>query len=126
LRPDALGASRILDLGESGNRLMLAKGTVFTHLKSDHIALRIAPGWHVNAHKPGQDWLIGAAMTGADANWPTGKPLEAGFSNVPINVYDGELTIPIDGATEGQIEMTLQVCSDEICLEPETATFRLP
>ena len=126
LRPDALTASRILDAGESGKRRALAKGTVFVHLHPDHVELRIAEGWHVNAHKPGQDWLVGAEINGAKAIWPDGKPLNTGFSDSDIAVYDGNLSVPVTRSSGQTFEMTLQVCSHEICLEPETVTFRLP
>ena len=126
LRTDALVASRILDTGETGHRRALAKGTVFAHLGRDALVLRIAPGWHVNAHEPGQDWLIGADLEGAKAEWPPGEPFEAGFSNGEIAVYNRSLTVPIREISNETLDLTLQVCSDEICLEPETATFRLP
>ena len=126
LRPDALTASRILDQGETGRRRALAKGTVFAHLQAGELHLRVAPGWHLNAHEPGQDWLIGATVEGAFADWPAGDPFKAGFSEDEIKVYEGSLTVPIRDLSGPVLDLTLQVCSDEICLEPETATFRLP
>ncbi|MEL7153539.1 MAG: DUF255 domain-containing protein [Pseudomonadota bacterium] len=126
LRTDALLASRILDSGGSGMRRAMSKGTVFAQLLNDHLRLRIAPGWHVNAHEPGQDWLIGANLTGAAADWPEGHALQTGFTEQSINVYDGAMEIPIVPLQDNALRLTLQVCSDEVCLEPETATFRLP
>lgn len=126
LRTDALAASRILDTGESGRRRALAKGTVFAHLGQDALMLKIAPGWHLNAHEPGQDWLIGANIEGAVASWPAGKPFRAGFSAEEITVYEGTLTVPVRDISGETLDLTLQVCSDQICLEPETVTFRLP
>ncbi|MEM7684792.1 MAG: DUF255 domain-containing protein [Pseudomonadota bacterium] len=126
LRPDALIAARILDDGESGRRQSLARGTVRAHLLSDRLDLIIADGWHVNAAQPGADWLIGASLQGTSAAWPEGKPFEAGFADAEIRVYDGRVSVPLDNAPSGKIILTLQVCSHEICLEPEEATFRLP
>lgn len=126
LRTDALAASQILDTGESGRRRALAKGTVFAHLGQDALMLKIAPGWHLNAHEPGQDSLIGANIEGAVASWPAGKPFRAGFSAEEITVYEGTLTVPLRDIFGETLDLTLQVCSDQICLEPETVTFRLP
>ncbi|MEL7000169.1 MAG: protein-disulfide reductase DsbD domain-containing protein, partial [Pseudomonadota bacterium] len=126
LRPDALIAARILDDGESGRRQTLARGTVRAHLSSDRLNLTIADGWHVNAAQPGADWLVGASLQGTGAEWPEGTPFEAGFADTEIRVYDGRVSVPLDSAPSGEIILTLQVCSHEICLEPEEATFRLP
>ncbi|MEM9060620.1 MAG: DUF255 domain-containing protein [Pseudomonadota bacterium] len=125
LRPDALVAARIIATGGSERRRSLARGTVRAHLLPDRLDLTIAEGWHVNAARPGPDWLIGAALEGATVDWPEGKPFDAGFADEKIRVYEGELSVPL-GDTAGEIVLTLQVCSHELCLEPEEATFRLP
>lgn len=124
LRPDALVASRILDEGGSGRRRVLARGRARVHLMADRLVLEIAQGWHVNAHAPGPDWLIGAAVGGAEADWPAGEALAAGFAEAPVRVYSGRVEIPL-AATGRAVQLTVQTCSDQICLEPETATFRL-
>ena len=125
LRPDALTGSRILDAGETGRRRVLARGRVRVHLRPGSLVLDIAPGWHVNARVPGQDWLIGVALTGAEAEWPAGRAVELGFTDGTLNVYEGRLEVPLTGMA-GEVALTLQACSDTTCLEPETATFRLP
>ena len=125
LRPDALSASRILDQGETGRRRALARGTVWVHLRPDRLVLRIADGWHLNAHLPGPDWLIGASIEGAEAEWPEGHEVNLGFSDDAIRVYEGSLDIPLTRAGAGTITLRVQACSDSICLEPEEAIFRL-
>ena len=125
IRPDALVASRILDAGETGRRRVLGRGRVRVHLMEDRLVLTIAGGWHVNAARPGQDWLIGAALEGAEADWPDGRAVELGFADGAIRVYDGLVEVPVRPLAE-TVALTLQTCSDLICLEPETATFRLP
>lgn len=125
LRPDALSASRILDDGESGARQARARGTVRLHQTGDRLKISIAPGWHLNANEPGQDWLIGAAMSGAVVDWPAGRAAKLGISDGTINVYEGELELRLRDV-EGKLVLTLQACSDSICLEPEEAIFRLP
>jgi hypothetical protein len=125
LRPDALTASRIIDQGESGPRRALAGGAVRAHLTPDaRLILEIASGWHLNAHRPGPDWLTGARIDGAAVDWPEGRELGLGFAAQPVRVYDGRLDLGLD-PTGDIVTLHFQVCSDSLCLEPETATFRL-
>jgi hypothetical protein len=126
LRPDALVASRIMEEGESALRRSLAKGTVRAHLADGggRLILDIAPGWHLNAHRPGPDWLTGASLDGAAIDWPEGEALSLGFSDQPVRVYEGRLDLAID-PTADLVTLSLQACSDSLCLEPVTATFRL-
>ena len=124
LRTEALIASRILDEGSSTARRAAAKGTVRLHLSDGELVIDIAPGWHLNAHRPGPDWLIGIAAQGAEMSWPEGREVSLGFAQEPIRVYEGQLSVPVR-ATGQAITLTLQACSDSICLEPEMLTFRL-
>ena len=126
LRPDALSASRILDDGETGRRRALARGTVLAHLQADRLILKIAEGWHLNAHDPGPDWLIGASIEGAVADWPNGLEVNLGFSDEAIRVYEGTLEVPFTEDATSLVTLNVQACSDSICLEPEVAIFRLP
>lgn len=125
LRPEALVASRILDEGETGRRRVVAQGTVRVHLTEDRLRLEMASGWHVNAHTPGPDWLVGARLDGADADWPEGEARSLGFSEDEIRLYEGRIDVPVEAAS-GVLTLVLQACSDTICLEPEELTFRLP
>jgi hypothetical protein len=126
LRPDALTASRIMEEGESGARRALAKGTVRARLSvgGRQLRLDIAPGWHLNAHEPGVDDLVGASIEGASVEWPEGTARDLGFAGQPVRVYEGRLDLAVapQGAT---VTLNLQACSDSLCLEPEAETFRL-
>ncbi len=124
LRTDALTAIRILENGETGQRRVLS-GVVRAHLHRNRLTLDIADGWHVNAHDPGQDWLIGVALDGASATWPEGRAVTLGFSDQALNVYEGRLDIPVALGDAREITLTVQACSDEICRQPVIATFRL-
>jgi hypothetical protein len=126
LRPDALAAVRILAAGESGLRRALARGAVRARLApgGTRLSLEIAAGWHVNAHEPGVDGLIGARLEGAGADWPAGRPLRLGFSDRPVRVYEGRLELALAPAAE-LVSLTVQPCSGTACLAPETAAFRL-
>ena len=126
LRPDALVASRIMEQGESALRRSLATGTVRAHLAEggSRLILDIAPGWHLNAHRPGPDWLTGAGLDGAAVDWPEGREVALGFSDQPVRVYQGRLELALD-PTADLVTLHLQACSDSLCLEPVAATFRL-
>ena len=126
LRTDALIGGRMLDSGASGYRQTLSKGKVSAHLQDAMLHLRIAEGWHINAHDPGQDWLIGVDLAGAEVDWPAGTSMTLGFSKDQLNVYEGDLTVPLQRGESEMLSLTVQACSHEVCLEPETATFRLP
>ncbi|HUF87839.1 MAG TPA: DUF255 domain-containing protein [Thermohalobaculum sp.] len=126
LRPDALAAARILADGESGLRRALGKGMVRARMAPGGARLRleIAAGWHVNAHDPGAEGLVGARLEGAAVDWPAGRARTLGFSDRPVRVYEGRLDLaPVPGADVARL--TLQPCSDTTCLAPETAAFRL-
>jgi hypothetical protein len=86
--------------------------------------LDIAPGWHLNARQPGPDWLIGANLDGAAVDWPEGREMMLGFSDQPVQVYQGRLDLALERSAD-LITLCLQACSDSVCFEPVTATFRL-
>ncbi|MEM9046570.1 MAG: DUF255 domain-containing protein [Pseudomonadota bacterium] len=126
LRPEGIIGSRILDEGTSTLRRTLAKGTLNAHLTFDgELRLKIADGWHLNAAEPGPDWLIGVKIEGDETAWPTGKTLSLGFSDEEIRIYEGEMVLPLSNI-DGPVTLHVQTCSDQICLEPVSATFRLP
>jgi len=130
LRVEALMASRVLDEGRSTLRRTFAGGRVRAVLsgvgeEAWRLHLQIAEGWHLNAHQPGPDWLVGAAIDGGTADWPEGEPMELGFSDKPVSVYEGVLSVPV--TPHGRlIGLRLQACSDSLCLDPVETTFRLP
>jgi hypothetical protein len=130
LRPDALVAGRIIGDGESTLRRTLAGGIVRARLAvhrtggGARLILDIAPGWHLNAHRPGPDWLTGARLDGAAVDWPEGRARTLGFSDQPVRVYEGELDLALQ-ADADLVTLNLQVCSDSACLEPVATTFRL-
>ncbi len=133
LRPEALMAARALGEGASGYRRLLADGHLAVALRRAEegwrLALRMAPGWHLNAADPGgadpaADGLVGAAVTGARVEWPEGTPFAAGFAEAPIRVYEGALDLALAPEAE-MFALSLQLCSDRICLAPIEARFRI-
>ncbi|WP_369408006.1 protein-disulfide reductase DsbD domain-containing protein [Thiocystis violacea] len=107
--------------------------------------LTLRPGWHVSAAQPLQDDLIPTRvrLTGDTTGWhlgecryPPSEILTLVFQREPLAGYQGR--VRIEAALErtadplGQahpwapVELHLQVCSDALCLPPETLFFQVP
>ena len=94
------------------------------------ITLDIAEGYHVNAHEPGLDELIGLRLHlvglgfELEVRYPPGEAFRTRAFETPISVHTGRLTIPVSikqtqaMRTEPRIVLTYQVCTDELCLRP--------
>ncbi|MEM1346817.1 MAG: protein-disulfide reductase DsbD domain-containing protein, partial [Pseudomonadota bacterium] len=131
MRPEALMASRIMDQGRSTLRRVLSQGRVRAQLKPAsgglgwRLMLSIAEGWHLNAHEPGPNWLVGATIEGADTEWPEGRAQTMDFSETEVAVYTG--LVEIDLMPEApELKLRVQACSERVCLEPVSTIFRLP
>jgi uncharacterized protein len=90
------------------------------------VTIRIDPGWHVNGHRPLQDSLTPTrveAEGGAtvEVAYPPAKEIVLGFAGGPVAVYEGTVTLRarVDGAPA--VRLSLQACSDRVCLLPESA-----
>ncbi len=99
---------------------------------------QLTPGWHVNSHKPSEDFLIATnvsldpvpGVTYGKPKYPEGAIKSFAFSKSPLSVYEGRFTIevpvrwtqseapPLSGSLE------YQACNDERCLQPATAAFK--
>ncbi len=99
----------------------------------------IAKGFHVNANKTSDEFLIPttldaqlpAGLRSLQTIYPPGKLKNLSFSDKPVNVYDGTVTLFLkmqvaQDAPLGPIQIPLsiryQACSDTTCLPP----VRLP
>ncbi|MCB9847882.1 MAG: DUF255 domain-containing protein [Phycisphaeraceae bacterium] len=100
--------------------------------------IRVREGYHVNAHEPGVEGLIGLMidLTGgsgvvADINYPRGvayhgAAVEQGAGREQLLVYEGdtpiEVTLSLDesGAITGRprLRVIYQACDDAACYEP--------
>jgi len=95
----------------------------------------IAKGYHVNANKVLEDYLIPTTLTAQlPAGWkemgtkyPDGKEMKFEFSEKALNVYEGtfvtrlKLTAPADaplGAVKLPLTLRYQACNDTVCLPP--------
>ena len=100
------------------------------------VTLQISDGYHVNAHEPGQEMLIGLSVSviglgfEADVNYPAGEPYRGPLGDNEIRVHTGRVTLPIrikqTGEVQGQPKLLIvyQVCTDRVCLAP--ASIILP
>ena len=101
------------------------------------ITLAIRSGYHINAQKPSEDYLIGtkvdvqapAGVTVMKTAYPAAKYAKFSFSDAPLAVYQGTVKITLTlkiaaGAAPGPLtipaKVTFQACNDEQCLPPST------
>ncbi len=95
----------------------------------------IEPGWHVNSHTPTFDYLIPtaleiempAAWPAAEIQYPPAQKKKFTFAEVPLSVYDGDVTILAvihipEGSPQGRFplhaRLSYQACNDSQCLPP--------
>ncbi|NCO33871.1 MAG: DUF255 domain-containing protein [Armatimonadetes bacterium] len=101
------------------------------------LVLEIAPGWHVNSHKPSQEFLIPTAVQPprdssgvriTEAAYPKGKKRKFQFSKEELSVYERRVTIPLKLALAKsaplprtvKLQVRVQACNDSTCLAPAT------
>ena len=107
------------------------------------VHLELAEGWHINANPSSWDLLIPTTVSvSPDASveilsvtYPKGKPFHADFSEAPISVYEGDVTVKmklklkpgetIEKAFPLNINVRYQACDAYRCLPPSTATIPL-
>ena len=149
-----MAADELLN-GELGGRQYAGRGVVEAkaHVDTDadgkewlKIGIKMAPGWHINAHKPLQDYLIPTALElGKSAsNWqlgavtyPAPETKSLGFQRESLALYENAITLQTELTRQGDeqakaglvvlpIRLSLQACDDRICLLPETLKLSLP
>ena len=98
----------------------------------------LASGWHVNSHKPTEEYLIPTTVTLAAApgvkfgepRFPEGKMEKFSFSETPLSVYAHDFTIEVPLEWTGAAAPSLsgsveyQACNDTQCLAPASVAFR--
>lgn len=102
------------------------------------VVLKIKPGFHINARKPTEDYLIPtdlrlevpAGFKLTEVVYPEGTLQTFAFSkNKPLNVYSDSVTIRLPlsvlanaplGTLHVPMKLRYQACSTEICLPPVT------
>ena len=139
--------------GEAGERQYAAGGAVRAEARVARtggqqatltVDLELWPGWHVNAERPLQDYLVPTAvrLAASDRGWriermayPAPRETRLGFQPEKLALYEGSARIEaLLQETGGQggalpwlpVEVRLQACSDQICLAPETLVLNVP
>jgi uncharacterized protein YcnI len=100
------------------------------------VVVEIARGFHVNSHKPSDQYLIPTTLTAQlpagfqlrDTIYPDGKLEKFSFSpNKPLDVYTGTVTLRLGlaagadavlGIATIPITLRYQACNDTTCLQP--------
>ena len=98
------------------------------------VEMALGPKWHVNAHKPSQDFLIPTDVTlRASAGkvsairYPKDVEKKLAFSDRPLRVYEGtvrfEADLDLPAGTKGGVTLSAtvgyQACNEEQCFMPE-------
>ncbi len=104
------------------------------------LELTIAPGFHINSNQPGDEMLVPTsvelkkdpAYETKEIIFPEAKKKKFKFSDKPVSVYEGQVTIKIKlelaediCGTSLEIEGKLryQACDENACLRPATIPF---
>ncbi len=107
------------------------------------VVLDIRDRWHVNAHVPSFDYLIGTELNlilpkgvrVIDIRYPESKKVKFDFAEDALDVYEGHSPIFIvlkitkgismgEGLIKGKLRV--QACDDQVCLAPSTIDVVIP
>ena len=97
----------------------------------------LEPGWHVNSHRPSEDYLIatsvkvdaGPGVRAGEANYPEGVLKKFSFAEKPLSVYEGAFSVSVpltfEGGEPSEIAgaVEYQACNDTQCLAPASVPF---
>jgi DsbC/DsbD-like thiol-disulfide interchange protein len=106
------------------------------------IVAQIAPGFHINDHKPTLEYLIPTAVkldpardiTLENTIYPAGVPVKFAFSEQPLSVYEGTLVVGAElkvaknlpqGSYTIKGKLSYQACNDHACLPPASVPLSL-
>jgi thiol:disulfide interchange protein len=107
------------------------------------VTVTVESGWHVNAHKPLEDYLIPTDLTvdvpegfsTVQAVYPEPKDFTPSFSTEPMAVYGGTFGIGIavhvaetvvPGDYVLRATFSYQACDDKACFPPSKKTLDIP
>lgn len=102
------------------------------------VIMDIKDGWHLNAHNPPQDYLIGVDLSVeagdhamvSDIQYPRPKQMKFSFARDVLDVYEGKAIVLLKMKTSRNLKpgnynitgsLQIQACSDQVCLPPSTA-----
>ncbi len=99
------------------------------------VVAEILKGFHTNSNKPKEDYLIPTTLTAElpaslkllETHYPKGTEQKFEFSDTPLDVYDGTITIRMKlqvaaetptGTVSVPLTLRYQACNDRACLPP--------
>jgi DsbC/DsbD-like thiol-disulfide interchange protein len=107
------------------------------------LLVTVRRGWHINSASPSDENLIatsaaffpppGLGVTGV--RYPRGEAKRFAFSETPVDVYEGTVVVllRITAATEMKpgaytlpVDISYQVCNNDVCLAPATVKLVIP
>ena len=130
-----------LGLAQSNNSVVEAHAVVATdaaHANSTlkvAVVAQVAPGYHINDHKPSLDYLIPTELkvdpsdqfTVKNVVYPKGTLKKFAFSDSPLSVYEGTVVVGTllqagknvpPGTYTLKAKFAYQACNDHACLPP--------
>lgn len=107
------------------------------------VLLNIEKGWHINAHKPTLDYLIGTSVSIVDlpgvtvknTSYPQSKVLNFEFAEEALDVYENNVPVILEIATSDTLSpgsytlkgrARVQACNDIACLAPSNVEVSIP
>ncbi len=107
------------------------------------IKMDIKDGWHLNAHNPPLDYLIGVNLEASPSNaaiisdiqYPIADKVKFAFADEVLDVYEGTVYILVKAKSSDNLEagkylleseLEVQACSDKVCLSPATTQLEFP
>lgn len=107
------------------------------------VAVNVKDGWHINAHKPLEEFLIPTVISieaidtfrVESITYPEAETKSFSFSDSPVAVYEGEVLMRVrlritGDAAPGTItlkgKLGYQACDDKQCMAPASAPFEVP
>jgi Thiol:disulfide interchange protein DsbD, N-terminal len=106
------------------------------------LKIAIRPGYHINSNTPAEDYLIPTRLTWRNAGlklksveYPKAESVQYEFSEKPLSVYSGTITLrsvlavpaPIPpGLKDLTAKLRYQACNEKACLPPVTVDVTVP
>jgi len=104
------------------------------------VEAQIAPGYHINDHRPTLGYLIATEakfepskqLTVGSVLYPKGEPIKFAFADQPLSVYQGTVLVGVmlrvaSGVPAGSYQvkgkLAYQACNESACLPPASAPF---
>ncbi|AIY64610.1 thioredoxin domain-containing protein [Pseudoalteromonas piratica] len=124
----------LLSLQQTNKRHTFAQGNGQLKLQKGadnqaKLVINLKPKWHINSHMPNEKSLIATELLIDghkidDKAYPKPVIKKLGFNQAELSLFEQNLEVDFKAAGKW-LSVKLQACSDEVCLLPESFTFRL-